>query len=129
VIDPATEQFVESDAPLALKVRQLSNRGQFKFEPLDVLHDPFAGALPVAVDGNSPQAPTKGTVGIDTSARPSGSPNYPLDVFAALRADRSKLAMAVVALLPAAEPSKQAANPVIHADVPDAAMVRVEDTY
>ena len=178
VIDLATRQFVVSDEPMALKVRRLSNRVQFKFEAWDeylkrfphlkdkdirfafdewsprnrgvgggpapvnhpmlnpltnalvyheffrhsdkvglavatggmgtlatdaygdaiglrmegqvmkLLHDHFAGALPVAVNGNSPQLPTKGTVGIDTSARPSGSPTYPLDVFAALSADR-----------------------------------------
>jgi len=35
VIDPATLQFVESDEPLALKVRRLSNRVQFKFEAWD----------------------------------------------------------------------------------------------
>jgi len=186
VIDPAKEQFVESDEPLALRVRRLSNRVQFKFEAweeyvkrmpylkdkditfafdewsprnrsvgsgpapasnpmlnpltnalvyheffrhsdklglavatggmgtvasdtygdavglrmegqvMKVLHDHFAGALPVAVSGNSPQLPTKGTVGIDASARPSGSPTYPLDVFAALSADRRKIAISVV---------------------------------
>jgi alpha-L-arabinofuranosidase len=63
---------------------------------MKVLHDHFAGALPVAVDGSSPPRPTKGTVGIDNSARPSGSPTWPLDVFAALRADRKKMAISVV---------------------------------
>ena len=63
---------------------------------MKVLHDHFAGALPVAVNGNSPQRPAKGTVGIDTSARPSGSPTYPLDVFAALSADRKTLSISVV---------------------------------
>jgi alpha-N-arabinofuranosidase len=63
---------------------------------MKVLHDHFAGALPVAVTGNSPQRPTKGTVGIDNSARPSGSPTYPLDVFAALSADRKTLAISVI---------------------------------
>jgi len=186
VIDPATLQFVESDEPLALKVRRLSNRVQFKFEAWDeyvkrmpnlkdkdikfafdewsprnrsvgsgpppanhpmlnpltnalvyheffrhsdkvglavatggmggvasdtfgeaiglrmegqvmkVLHDHFAGALPVAVSGNSPQLPAKGTVGIDNSARPSGSPTYPLDIFAALSADRKTLSISVI---------------------------------
>jgi alpha-N-arabinofuranosidase len=186
VIDPATLQFVLSDEPMALKVRRLSNRVQFKFEALEeylkrlpdlkdkdirfafdewsprnrglgggpppvshpmlnpltnalvyheffrhsdkvglavatggmgalandshgdaiglrleglvmkVLHDHFAGALPVAVGGGSPQIPTKGTVGIDNAARPSGSPTYPLDVFAALSADRTKMAVSVV---------------------------------
>jgi len=186
-IDIAKEQFVESDEPLALKVRRLSNRVQFKFEAWEeylkrmpylkdknikfafdewsprnravnpssgpvvsspmlnpmtnalvyheffrhsdmvalgvatggmgqlatdshgdaagfrmeglvvkVLHDHFAGALPVAVTGNSPQHPTKGVIAVDTSARPSGSPTYPLDVFAALSADRKKLAISVV---------------------------------
>ena len=186
VIDPATLQFVLSDEPMALKVRRLSNRVQFKFEAweeylrrypslkdkdirfafdewsprnrgvggapapvshpmlnpltnalvyheffrhsdkvglavatggmgalandshgdaiglrleglvMKVLHDHFAGALPVAVGGDSPQIPTKGTVGIDNSARPSGSPTYPLDVFAAPDADRTKMAVSVV---------------------------------
>lgn len=70
----------------------------FRMEGLviKVLHDHFAGALPVAVTGNSPQHAIKGTVGIDTSARPSGSPTYPLDVFAALSADRKMLAISVV---------------------------------
>jgi alpha-N-arabinofuranosidase len=186
VIDPARQAFVESDEPLALRVRRLSNRVQFKFEAweeylkrfphlkdedirfafdewsprnrglgggrppvshpmlfpltnalvyheffrhsdmvglavatggmrglahdsygeaiglrreglvMKVLHDHFAGAVPVAVEGESPQRPTKGTVAIDTSARPSGSPTYPLDVFAALRSDRGTMVLSVV---------------------------------
>ncbi len=70
----------------------------FRMEGLvmKVLHDHFAGALPVAVNGNSPQHAIKGVAGVDTSARPSGSPTYPLDVFAALSADRKKLAISVV---------------------------------
>lgn len=63
---------------------------------MKMLHDHFAGALPVAVSGNSPQHAIKGTLGVDTSARPSGSPTYPLDVFAALSADRRRLAISVV---------------------------------
>ncbi|HOC19870.1 MAG TPA: hypothetical protein PKK95_16490, partial [Vicinamibacterales bacterium] len=63
---------------------------------MKVLHDHFAGALPVAVDGTSPQVASKGVVGIDNSARPSGSPTYPLDVFAALSADRRTIAVSVV---------------------------------
>ncbi len=186
VVDLTREAFVNSDEPMALKVRRLSNRVQFKFEAWDeyvkrfpglkdkniqfafdewsprnraigggappvnhpmlnpltnalvyheffrhsdmvglavatggmgtvatdtygdavglrmegqvmkVLHDHFAGALPLAVGGNSPQLPTKGTVAIDTSARPSGSPTYPLDVFAALSADRKRIAISIV---------------------------------
>ena len=63
---------------------------------MKLLHDHFAGTLPVAVEGSSPQRPTKGVIGIDTSARPSGSPTFPLDVFAALSADRGTLAVSVV---------------------------------
>jgi alpha-L-arabinofuranosidase len=63
---------------------------------MKMLHDRFAGALPVSVRGNSPQHAIKGTVGVDTPARTSGSPTYPLDVFAALSADRKKLAISVV---------------------------------
>lgn len=63
---------------------------------MKVLHDHFAGAIPVAVIGNSPQRPTKGTVGIDTSATPSGSPTFPLDVFAAWSADRKTLSISVI---------------------------------
>ena len=186
VIDLSKEAFVESDEPLALKVRRLANRVQFKFEAWDeylkrmpslkgkdikfafdewsprnrslgtgpapasnpmlnpltnalvyheffrhsdmvglgvatggmgavasdasgdaiglrmegqvmkLLHDRFAGALPVAVTGNSPQRPAKGVVAIDNSARPSGSPTYPLDVFAALGADRKTLSISVI---------------------------------
>jgi alpha-N-arabinofuranosidase len=61
-----------------------------------VLHDHFAGALPVAVEGNSLQHTIKGTSWVDLPARPSGSPTYPLDIFAALSADRRKLAISVV---------------------------------
>jgi alpha-L-arabinofuranosidase len=186
VIDSATLQFVNSDEPMALRVRRLSNRVEFKFEAWDeyvkrmpdlkdkdirfafdewsprnravgngpapashpmlnpltnalvyheffrhsdkvglavatggmgtvasdangdaiglrmegqvmkLLHDHFAGALPVAVTGSAPQPRTKGVVGIDNSARPSGSPTYPLDVFAALSADRKRIAISVV---------------------------------
>lgn len=70
----------------------------FRMEGLvmKVLHDRFAGSLPVAVTGDSPQRMIKGTVGVDLPQRPSGSPTYPLDVFAALSADRRKLAISVV---------------------------------
>jgi len=61
-----------------------------------VLHDHFAGALPVGVNGNSPQKPIKGVAGIDTSATPSGSPTYPLDVFAAVSADKKTMAISVI---------------------------------
>ena len=63
---------------------------------MKLLHDHFAGALPIAVRGNSPQHDIKGTVAVDKAAKPSGSPTYPLDVFAALSADRRKLEISIV---------------------------------
>lgn len=70
----------------------------FRMEGLvmKLLHDRFAGALPVAVTGDSPQRPIKGFVGVDMPETPSGSHTYPLDVFAALSADRKRLAVSVV---------------------------------
>jgi alpha-L-arabinofuranosidase len=61
-----------------------------------VLHDHFAGTLPVAVSGDSPQKPIKGVPGIDTSAKPSGSPTFPLDVFAAVSADKKTMKLSVI---------------------------------
>jgi alpha-N-arabinofuranosidase len=51
----------------------------FRMEGLviKVLHDHFAGRMPVAVTGNSPQHVVKGTLGVDLPARASGSPNLP----------------------------------------------------
>jgi alpha-N-arabinofuranosidase len=63
---------------------------------MKLLHDHFATALPVEVSGNSPQHDVKGTVAVDKGARPSGSPTYPLDVFAAISADHRKLEISVV---------------------------------
>jgi alpha-N-arabinofuranosidase len=70
----------------------------FRMEGLviQVLHDHFAGTRPVAVTGNSPQHAVKGALGVDLPARASGSPTYPLDVFAALSADRRKIAISLV---------------------------------
>jgi alpha-N-arabinofuranosidase len=54
------------------------------------------GMVPVAVSGNSPQPPPKYPVGGDQPRTNSGSPTYPLDVVAALTADRKYLSLAVV---------------------------------
>jgi len=63
---------------------------------IKVLHDRFAVALPVAVTGETPQRAIKGTLWVDLPEHPSGSPTCPLDVFAALSADRRKLAISIV---------------------------------
>lgn len=55
-----------------------------------------AGSIPVALTGNSPQpAPTQHMVD-DLPRTSAGSPTYPLDMFAALSADRKFLTLAVV---------------------------------
>ncbi len=56
----------------------------------------FAGALPVHVDGNSPQQPAGGTPFVDAPLSPIGSPTYPLDVVAAFSSDRKKFLLSVV---------------------------------
>jgi alpha-N-arabinofuranosidase len=63
---------------------------------IKLFHDRFAGTLPVGIMGNSPQHTIKGTVAVDLSARPSGSPTYPLDIFAALSADKKTMIISVV---------------------------------
>jgi alpha-N-arabinofuranosidase len=61
-----------------------------------VYGDHFVGSIPVAVSGNSPQPAPKYPVGGDQPRVSSGSPTYPLDVVAALTADRRFLTVAVV---------------------------------
>jgi alpha-N-arabinofuranosidase len=52
--------------------------------------------LPLEVSGNSPQRPTPGTIGVDECQHPSGSPTFPLDLFAALSQDHKKLTVSIV---------------------------------
>jgi alpha-N-arabinofuranosidase len=57
----------------------------------------FVGASPVALTGNSPQPASKYPAGSpDQPETPSGSPTYPLDMVAALSADRKTLLVSVV---------------------------------
>lgn len=59
--------------------------------------DHFVGAIPVALSGNSPQPALKFPVGsLDQPEKSSGSPTYPLDMYAALSADRRYLIVSVV---------------------------------
>ena len=48
--------------------------------------DHFVGAIPVALSGNSPQPAPRFPPGGDQPKTSSGSPTYPLDMFAALSA-------------------------------------------
>jgi alpha-N-arabinofuranosidase len=56
----------------------------------------FGNALPVALDGDSPQPLMSGTAFVDRGTKPTGSPTYPLDVLAAFSSDRKKLLISVV---------------------------------
>ena len=56
----------------------------------------FVGTIPVALSGNSPQPATKNSPYADEPKSPSGSPTYPLDMFAALTSDHKYLTLAVV---------------------------------
>lgn len=59
--------------------------------------DHFVGAIPVALTGNSPQPAPKFPAGSpDQPEKSSGSPTYPLDMYAALSADRKYLILSVV---------------------------------
>jgi alpha-N-arabinofuranosidase len=58
--------------------------------------DHFVGSIPVALSGNSPQPETKNPPYADEPKTSSGSPTYPLDMFAALTPDRKFLTLAVV---------------------------------
>ncbi len=54
------------------------------------------GSLPVALSGNSPQPAPGNPIGGDQPKTNSGSPTYPLDMFAALTPDHKFLTLAVV---------------------------------
>ena len=58
--------------------------------------DHFVGSFPVTISGNSPQPEPKNPVGGDQPRTNSGSPTYPLDMFAALTPDRKFFTVAVV---------------------------------
>jgi alpha-N-arabinofuranosidase len=54
------------------------------------------GSVPVEISGNSPQPTPKYPIGGDQPETNSGSPTYPLDMFAALTPDHKFLTLAVV---------------------------------
>jgi alpha-N-arabinofuranosidase len=54
------------------------------------------GSVPVEVSGNSPQPTPRYPIGGDQPETDSGSPTYPLDMFAALTPDHKFLTLAVV---------------------------------
>ena len=56
----------------------------------------FLDAIPIAVDGDSPQQQVRGTNFVDKGPTPTGSPTYPLDVVAAFSSDRKRLLLSVV---------------------------------
>jgi alpha-L-arabinofuranosidase len=63
---------------------------------MKLLQTNFINALPVAVDGDSPQQLVPGTPFVDRGTKPTGSSTYPLDVLAAFSNDRKKFLISVV---------------------------------
>ena len=60
------------------------------------LYGDHFGSIPVALSGNSPQPAPKYPIAGDQPKTNPGSPTYPLDMLAALTADRKFLTIAVV---------------------------------
>jgi alpha-N-arabinofuranosidase len=63
---------------------------------LFLLYRKHFGTIPVEISGNSPQPAPKWPAGGDQPSVTSGSPTYPLDMSAALSADRKTLTIAVI---------------------------------
>jgi alpha-N-arabinofuranosidase len=63
---------------------------------MKLLQTHFINALPLAIDGDSPQQQVPGTPFVDKGPNTTGSPTYPLDVLAALSSNRKKLLISVV---------------------------------
>jgi alpha-N-arabinofuranosidase len=63
---------------------------------MKLMQTSFLNALPIEVDGDSTQPLVPGTAFVDRGAKPTGSPTYPLDVFAALSNNRKKILISVV---------------------------------
>jgi alpha-N-arabinofuranosidase len=63
---------------------------------MKLMQTKFINALPIAVDGNSPQRLVPGTPFVDRGTKPTGSATYPLDVLAAFSSDRKKFLLSVV---------------------------------
>jgi alpha-N-arabinofuranosidase len=68
------------------------------------LYGDHFGSIPVAVSGNSPQPAPKYPPGGDQPKTNAGSPTYPLDMVAALTADRKFLTIAVANATDSAQP-------------------------
>ncbi|HEU5354847.1 MAG TPA: hypothetical protein VFU65_10315 [Actinocrinis sp.] len=63
---------------------------------LFLLYRQHFGTIPIQVSGNAPQPAPKWPAGGDQPSVTSGSPTYPLDMSAALTADRNTLTVAVI---------------------------------
>jgi alpha-L-arabinofuranosidase len=76
-----------------------ANRSEAVLSPVGLvfkLYRDHFGTLPVEVSGSSPQPPPKYPVGGDQPKVNAGSETFPLDVAAALSADRKTLTIAVI---------------------------------
>ena len=63
---------------------------------MKLMQTKYLNALPIAVDGDSPQQLVQGTAWVDRGTKPTGSPTFPLDILAAYSADKKKFMISVV---------------------------------
>ena len=63
---------------------------------MKLLQTHFLNALPLALDGDSPQQLVAGTPFVDRGLKPTGSPTYPLDILADISSDRKKIILSVI---------------------------------
>lgn len=87
--------FTATDAPSCL----LYDATRVAIQPSGLVIRMFStyfGIIPVSVEGNSKQPAIKGTIGVDRPEVSSGSDTYPLDISAAMKADKKTITLSIV---------------------------------
>ena len=75
------------------------NANEVVYSPIGLffkLYREHFGTLPLTITGNSPQKELRGVVMVDKPEKSSGSDTYPLDVIAAMSADKKKLTLSII---------------------------------
>jgi alpha-N-arabinofuranosidase len=87
--------FTSTDAPSCL----LYDATRVAIQPSGLVIRMFStyfGTIPVSVEGDSKQPTIKGTIGVDRPEVSSGSDTYPLDISAAMKADKKTITISIV---------------------------------
>lgn len=87
--------FTSTDAPSCL----LYDATRVAIQPSGLVIRMFStyfGSIPVSVEGDSKQPAIKGTIGVDRPEVSSGSDTYPLDISAAMKADKKAITISIV---------------------------------